>query len=523
MMQSLIVAPLLPLTAGMFILLVAFAGYWQGDDGERWIARLSQTAITLSCLLLIVLWASQSAGANHAQHYGTWLRSGKWTIFLDLNTDAWSLALASLFACLLGVSMRFARYYMHREVGYARFFGLLNLLAAAMLWLVLADDAVLSFIGWELAGACSYGLIAFYHQRDTAVHNATRVFVTNRIGDAGFLLGLALSAVWLHSTAWPTLAQQAQDLQHWDAESLALCFVLAAAAKSAQVPFAPWLTRALEGPTPSSAVFYGGVMVHAGIWLLIKLQPLLQHAPLVSGLMVLIGVSSVLYSYWVGLAQTDVKTVQGLAVIGQLGLMWIECGLGWFELATWHLAAHAIIRLYLLLSAPSIMHVTGMQPVTPVAGWLANWRWGYLAALQRLWLEAASDSILVKPIQRLARDMRFIDDHILDPALGTSAPAFNAIASLAQAQEQKLGANLASAEDRFAQGSGLAGQLTAWVAALSHYFEYHFILRGIGRDAIHAGRLLGHWANRFEDLLLRPRYIMLFVVIVLLVALGDGL
>jgi hypothetical protein len=155
--------------------------------------------------------------------------------------------------------------------------------------------------------------------------------------------------------------------------------------------------------------------------------------------------------------------------------------------------------------------------VSPI---LANCRWAFIASLQRGWLEPAMDWLLVKPVRQLARDMRAIDDRIVDPLLGVPAPAIRAISSLAQLEEQRMGANLASDEDSFAHGSGLAGKLAQWTAALLNWFEFHFILRGIGRDSIRIGRRLGHAANRFEQLLLSPRYLALFVLITLMVALG---
>jgi hypothetical protein len=174
----------------------------------------------------------------------------------------------------------------------------------------------------------------------------------------------------------------------------------------------------------------------------------------------------------------------------------------------------------LLLSAPSILHATHAQPIKPVINTLADCRWGFVFSLQRGWLESITDLITVRPVLNLAKDMRSIDDRLIDPALGVPAPAIKAISSLAQWEEQRMGANLDSQEDSFAQGSGLAGKLAQWTASLMNWFEYHFILRGLGSDSIHLGRRLGHAANRFEQMLLSPRYLALFVLITLMVALG---
>ncbi|WP_446809056.1 proton-conducting transporter membrane subunit [Methylomonas sp. 2BW1-5-20] len=513
--------PLFPLLAALLIGGLHFCRIIDGEAGEKTTARLALTAISLSALTALGLLIADLSGLlPDSVSYGTWLRSGTLTVDCTLITHGFNLVLASLFSLLLLVAIRFSVNYLHREAGFHRFFFILTLFAAAMLLLVLSGNAVFTFIAWEIAGVCSYWLIAYAYDRPIAAHNATRVFVTNRIGDGGFILAIGLALAWLENTDWQTINNSAVDLESGDATLLALGFTLAAFAKSAQIPFTPWLARAMEGPTPSSAIFYGGAMIHAGVFLIIQLQPLFMQAPLAMLLLTVIGTLTAIYSYWVGLSQTDIKSSQIFATSAQLGLMFVECGLGFWSLAAWHLCAHAVVRCYLLLTAPSILHNTHGQPTQPVAPALANCRWAFIASLQRGWLEPAIDWLVVKPVLRLAKDARYIDAHIVDPALGAPAPAIRAVSSLAQWEEQKMGANLDSQEDSFAQGSGLAGKLAQWTAALLNWFEYHFILRGIGRDSIRFGRRLGQAANRFEQLLLQPRYLALFVLITLMVALG---
>ncbi|MDD1622245.1 MAG: hypothetical protein LUQ11_12270 [Methylococcaceae bacterium] len=516
-----VLIPLSPLLAALLVGGLNFFHIIDGESGEKATARITLLAISVSVATALGLLACDQFGKlATSYHYGDWLNSGKLAIAFKLTSGGFNLALASLFSLLLLIVMRFSVNYMHREAGFHRFFFILNLFAAAMLLLVLSGNAVFSFIGWEIAGVCSYWLIAYAYDRPVASHNATRAFVTNRVGDGGFILAIGLALAWLESADWRAINNGAADLDHGDATLLALSFALAAFAKSAQVPFTPWLARAMEGPTPSSAIFYGGVMIHAGIFLIIQLRPLFEQAPLAMWVLAVVGALTTIYSYWVGLSQTDIKSSQIFATSAQLGLMFVECGLGFWTLAAWHLGAHAVVRCYLLLTSPSILHNTRGRPTKPVSPMLANCRWGFMVSLQRGWLEAAMDWMLVKPIQQLARDMRYIDEHIVDPALGAPAPAIKAISSLVEWEEQKMGANLTSEEDRFAQGSGLAGKLAEWTAALLHWFEYRFILRGIGRDSIRLGRRLGRAANRFELLLLRPRYLALFVLITLMVALG---
>jgi hypothetical protein len=413
---------------------------------------------------------------------------------------------------------RFAVNYMHRETGFHRFFFLLSLFSAAMLWLVLSGNAVGTFIGWELAGLCSYLLIAYFYERPTSASNATRVLMTNRIGDAFFILGIILSASWLQSVVWQDINNAVTQLSHVKSTVLALCFAIAAGAKSAQLPFTPWLARAMEGPTPSSAVFYGAVMIHAGVYLLILLQPLFEHAPLAMSVIAIVGFITACYSFTVGLTQTDVKSSLVFATSAQLGLMFLECGLGFWSIASWHLCAHAIVRGYGFLTAPSLMHAVHGKPIQPVAPNIAKLRWIYTAALQRFWLDPISDWALVKPIHRFAQDISYFDEAVIERVMGAPEPVVRNLSAFAQHKEQHIGAQLQNEADEFAKGSGLAGVLTEWTADLLHWFEDRFILRGVGDHAINMGRKLGHAANRFEKLILRPRYLLLFVAITLLLA-----
>lgn len=512
--------PLLPLLSALSIGVLHFFRVIDGEAGEKATALIALTGSGLSALLALILSLADwlAPATPNFYPFGSWLRCGNIELSLSLAAAGYPLWLSALFAWLLLIAIKFSINYLHREAGYHRFFFVMSLFAAAMQLLVLAGNALFTFIGWELAGLCSYLLIGYAYERPTATENAVRVFVTNRLGDAGFLLAIGLALVWLESADWSAINDGALGLASADATLLALALAWAAFAKSAQIPFTPWLARAMEGPTPSSAVFYGGVMIHAGVFLLIRSQTLFEQAPLAMAILLAVGALTAIHGYWVGLTQTDIKSSQIYSASVQLGLMFVECGMGFWNLAAWHLAGHAVLRCYLLLIAPSILYNTQGRPMRPLDDFLARRQWAFSASLQRWWLEPIQDWLLVEPIKGLAKDASYLEQNIIDPALGIPAPAMQAISSLAHWEERKLGANLESNEDSFAQGSGLAGKLAQWSAALSGWFEYRFILRGIGRDTIHWGRRLGHAANRFEQLLLRPRYLLLFVAIVVLVA-----
>ena len=253
--------------------------------------------------------------------------------------------------------------------------------------------------------------------------------MTNHIGDGCFILGIGLSFAWTETVNWNALNIALTELPPSQITGIALCFTLAAFAKSAQLPFTPWLARAMEGPTPSSAVFYGAVMIHAGIYLVCLLRPLIELSFFVMCLLVAVGFLTALYSFIVGLTQSDVKSSLVYAITAQLGLMFLECGLGFWQLAKWHIAAHAVVRTYQLLAAPNLMHSVHGNPIKPVSPKIASLHWLYTASLQRFWLDQITDWALVKPIRRLGHDLCYIDDQIVDRLMGMPNPALHSVSS----------------------------------------------------------------------------------------------
>ncbi len=511
--------PLLPFLAAAFIGFGVLFNRINGKKDEFISAKVARSAITLSCLIAIGLLGFDLFETNpsHAT-LGKWLDSGSLVVEFTFITSGFSVIAAALFSIILVIITRFSTNYIHAEPGFHRFFFVLCLFSSAMLLLILSGNAIGTFIGWEIAGLCSYLLISFAYDRPTAAINATRVFVTNRIGDAGFILGIALSFYYAGTTSWITLNEIATTLSTPTATVISLCFVVAAIAKSAQLPFTPWLARAMEGPTPSSAVFYGAVMIHAGIFLVILLQPIIEQAPLTMSVLVVIGFFTAMYSFIVELTQTDIKSSLCFAISGQLGLMFLECGLGLWELASWHLCAHAMMRNYQVLTAPSLLRYVYGNPMKPVTPGIANKRWLYIASLQRFWLDPIADRILVRPIHGLGHDLDRFDKNIIDRAMGAPVSSNYTISSLTQL-EKNMDKNIGSGiQIEFVRGSGVVGKLFEWMANIMSWFEERLVLRGIGMDTVDIGRKLGQLANTFEQLILKPRYLVLFVFIVLMIA-----
>jgi len=511
--------PLLPFIAAAIIGFGYLFNRIDGVQSERITAVIAKSTITLSCLLAIALLAADLMAMNSGIFIvGQWLSSGSLSIKLNFISTGFSVIVAALFSIILAVITHFSMNYIHSEAGFHRFYFVLSLFSSGMLLLILSGNAAGTFIGWEIAGLCSYLLISFAYDRPVAAINATRVFVTNRIGDAGFILGIALSFYFSGTIDWVRLNEISETLATPTVTVISLAFVIAAIAKSAQLPFTPWLARAMEGPTPSSAVFYGAVMIHSGVFLVILLHPLIEKAPLTMALLVVVGLFTAIYSFIVGLTQTDVKSSVCFAISGQLGLMFLECGLGLWELATWHLCAHAIVRCYQVLTAPSFLFYVHRNPMRLITPYIANKRWLYIASLQRFWLDPIADRTLVRPINGLGHDLDRFDKNIIDRAMGAPVSTNYTISSLTQLEKNLDKKAQHEIQIEFVRGSGMVGKLFEWIANIMSWFEDRLVLRGIGMDMVGIGSKLGQAAITFEQFILKPRYLVLFVFIVLMIA-----
>jgi NADH:ubiquinone oxidoreductase subunit 5 (subunit L)/multisubunit Na+/H+ antiporter MnhA subunit len=473
----------------------------QGDDSEPPTARLAEGAawLVLAGLLGLDALALLEGAPGHVA-IGSWFASGQFTVPISFVLDGLSLGYATLVAVIGVVTLRFSRNYLHREIGFQRFFIFMCVFLAGMLLIVLAGNAVLAFVGWELAGVSSYLLIGYAYDRPVATGNALWAFITNRIGDAGFILGISLAAWWLGTVEWQGLADwsAAGAFDKVTARLILVGFLVAALAKSGQLPFASWIARALEGPTPSSAIFYGAVMVHAGVYLMLRLEPVLLHVPDAMVYLAVLGALTALYGWLAGLTQTDVKSSLLFATIAQVGLMFLACGLGWFQLAAWHMGLHTAWRAYQFLLAPSYMHLVNAK-AAPAPAWLAGRQWLYTAALQRFWLDHLALSALIRPAASVGRDMRDFDDNVLSHLVGMP-------------ERRRAGEESAAGEDAVIRGHGLAGAFLAWSAERLHRFESHLVMQRGGGPLTRALRSVGDYLLVFEALLERPRYLIVAIV-----------
>jgi NADH-quinone oxidoreductase subunit L len=263
--------------------------------------------------------------------------------------------------------------YMAHEGGYYRFFGYLNLFMFSMLTLVLANNILEMFVGWEGVGLCSYLLIGFYFQKKSATDAGKKAFIVNRIGDAGFILGVFLMAGTLGTIRFSAIraAIFAGGFHHGDAAltAIALLLFVGATGKSAQLPLYVWLPDAMEGPTPVSALIHAATMVTAGVYMVVRTSAIFSMAPLALEVMAGVGAATAIFAATIGVLQTDIKKVLAYSTISQLGYMFLACGVGAFSAGIFHLMTHAFFKGLLFLAAGSVIHaMSGEQDMLKMGG-----------------------------------------------------------------------------------------------------------------------------------------------------------
>lgn len=316
-----------------------------GHPREKTVGRLTMGCWSVVALAVAALAARSGFGASVPRaEYGDWLAAGGQHFPIGLQADHLSLVMLSLSAALVWIVALFSRRYMHRDPGFHRFFILMNMFGAAVMLLFSAASYDLIAVGWEVVCTASFLLVAFYQQRPAPARGALYMLAVYRLCDVGFFMALALLH---HHGGQPAGAM---------ATAIAFLLLLTAMGKSAQFPFSDWLPRAMEGPTPSSAIFYGALSVHAGAYLLLRARPILDAASWVPEAIIIVGALTAARGALVGRTSPDAKTALAYATVTQLGLIFVEIGLGWDRLALWHIAGHAVLRTAQFLRAPSLLH-----------------------------------------------------------------------------------------------------------------------------------------------------------------------
>ncbi len=370
MLNQIWLIPVIPLVGSLVVGLI-------GHRMRRiWVGIIACGAASLALLLSLNSFARLLSmppeGRLLRDSLGSWIASGGFSATFGFLFDPLSAVMAVVVS---GVGLLIHIYsigYMGEDRDYHRFFSLLNLFLAEMLVLVLADNYLLLFLGWEGVGLCSYLLIGFWFERPAAAAAGTKAFLVNRIGDAAVVVGLIWMILAFGSLDFQIVFQGAPAaFLHGSAAATVLSLLLFAGAtgKSAQLPLYVWLPDAMEGPTPVSALIHAATMVTAGVYLIARSAPLFQLAPLSLEVVAWIGGLTAFYAASIALVQTDIKRVIAYSTISQLGYMFLGLGVGAYAAGIFHLMTHAFFKALLFLAAGSVIHaLAGEQDVRKMGG-----------------------------------------------------------------------------------------------------------------------------------------------------------
>lgn len=378
--------PALPL-AGFVVLL--FLGRRIGEPGAGWLATLMVSGSFVASLAAFFELGGLGAEERvlHTTLF-TWLPAGGFSVDIGFMADPLSIAMA-LFVTGIGALIHlYSIGYMAGDENFSKFFVYLNAFVASMLILVMADNLVLTFLGWEGVGACSYLLISFWFSDKANATAGKKAFVTNRVGDMGFMLGTFLVWMTLGTVDYAEIGVLAHGgIAGVTATAIVLLFFLAATGKSAQLPLFVWLPDAMAGPTPVSALIHAATMVTSGIFLLTRLNPLLAEAGWANDVIAWVGLATALVAALAAVAQNDIKKVLAYSTISQLGYMFLAVGSGAFVAGVFHMITHAFFKALLFLGSGAVIVAMGHEqdmrlygrlrkylPITSITfivGWLA--------------------------------------------------------------------------------------------------------------------------------------------------------
>jgi NADH-quinone oxidoreductase subunit L len=308
----------------------------------------------------------------YLESFGTWINIGALHIDFSFVLDQLSLVMLLV---VTGVGFLIHIYsvgYMKEDAGYARYFSYLNLFLFFMTTLVLAGNALVMFVGWEGVGLASYLLIGFWFSKTSAADAGKKAFIVNRIGDVGFLIGMFLLLANFGTLTFSEIAAKLAANPGWTGgvlTAIALCLLLGATGKSAQLPLYIWLPDAMEGPTPVSALIHAATMVTAGVYMIARNHVLFDHSPFALNTVAIIGAATALFAATIALVQTDIKRVLAYSTISQLGYMFLGCGVAAYSAAVFHLMTHAFFKALLFLAAGSVIHgLSGQQDLRKMGG-----------------------------------------------------------------------------------------------------------------------------------------------------------
>ncbi len=325
---------------------------------ENWISEYVKWFSHYMFALCLVLFALSfyHSPAFLSLDYQDWIQVGDYRFKTRFIVDLLGATYALLSSALIGIIFKFSRNYLHREEGYFRFIFLLSILWFGLMIVCFSRSLDLLFIGWELVGTTSVLLISYFYFQPQPVVHATKAIVSYRLCDMGILAASAWAHLYLHTTDF-VMMPGSLDHAHGGVGLLFVGFFIiwASLGKAAQLPMSSWLPTAMEGPTPSSAIFYGALSVHLGPFLILRFHDYFTHFPVLLIVVGVIGASSALYATMVARTRSDAKTMLGYSTISQVGIIYMEIALGFTNFALFHIVTHASLRTYQFLRSSSLI------------------------------------------------------------------------------------------------------------------------------------------------------------------------
>ena len=379
--------PALPALGAAVLLLLG------GRRTQGWAHYVGVGTVAVSFVLSLVLALKVLNGGPDSvdQHLYTWVDAGSFRAEFGLLLDHLSALFLLLVTGVGGLIHLYSVGYMAHDERRPRFFAYLNLFVAAMLTLVLADNYLVLFLGWEGVGLASYLLIGFWQHKPTAAVAAKKAFVVNRVGDLGMALGTMLTFATFGTLSFADISKVSGTASHTTLTLLGLCFLLAACGKSAQVPLQSWLLDAMEGPTPVSALIHAATMVTAGVYLIVRSNFIYDYTGAARTAVIVVGAVTLLWGAVIGCAKDDIKKALAGSTMSQIGYMVLATGLGpaGYALAIFHLLMHGFFKANMFLGAGSVMHAMdddvdmrhygALRTVLPVT--FVTFATGYLAII----------------------------------------------------------------------------------------------------------------------------------------------
>ena len=380
--------PALPLAGFLLILLF---GRRLGEPFAGWLATLmTASSFVVTVLVFLDMVGRPAEERHHVVTLFSWIPVGSLHVDMAFLADPLSITMALFVTGIGSLIHLYATGYMHGDAKFPKFFLYLNLFVFSMLMLVLGENLLVTFMGWEGVGACSYFLISFWHTRESAAVAGKKAFVTNRVGDWGMMTAMFMAFASVGTLSYGGLneAAHAGHLPAVTATGIAMMLFVGACGKSAQLPLYIWLPDAMEGPTPVSALIHAATMVTSGVFLLTRMGPVLHAAyPWTGTVIASVGAATALFAATVAVAQTDIKKVLAYSTVSQLGFMFLAIGSGAYVAAIFHMVTHAFFKALLFLGSGSVIHgmhheqdmrrmgaLRKVMPVTAftfIIGWLA--------------------------------------------------------------------------------------------------------------------------------------------------------